>query len=667
MKQSLLILTLLFFFASPGVSQSVKTGRGNSFALVGQGSGMLTFVDSSGRRLSYENNSFLTVKIGQQYYTNNSEPDALATRLRNPSVLKANDTINTIWPFNDLDIVQQVYPVFFGGDTKIAVRFFLRNKSNGSLTANARYLLDQRLGSNDRPVMYEPNAGTTMKWRVYNTPPQRLQFTEMTPLLGMTGVTGEMQWRSPIVNLLPAKRVIVGDWYILMQLDEMPPAQIPTNNINDISVNTEWNDVAVPANSTREIGSFLYGSAHNTLCPAEITSLRFHPQTLLIPPGKADSVLGYIDAYLYNTSDGDLQDFRYEMNAEGEVRFHPDLSSATLTSSLFRKDSVLPASFALTARKASSSGSIVDTAFSGTLPVLTGSCPVTIATAQYGTIDNRKPIALNVTQARASLGCSTRVDTVVVSDSTAFLDGGIAAVSTIQIQNYDVRYLTNRAFPSAFERIELRVIDTMENASIKISARDVSGNASDTITIEYCTTADVLAPLVTVNQTTSQTWTAILRDDRGWDRFLRSIDTFSTTNIRITSSTQITGLPQTQIGFAVIDSTLDAAFCFIVRDRADNATTEYCFTYEGVEASVGGVTASAFKLYPNPANASISVELPEASRATGRIVDMTGNVIWNGSLEQQNSVDVSAFASGSYIFVIEASGSSEAIQFSIAR
>ncbi|MFM7015478.1 MAG: T9SS type A sorting domain-containing protein, partial [Bacteroidota bacterium] len=65
--------------------------------------------------------------------------------------------------------------------------------------------------------------------------------------------------------------------------------------------------------------------------------------------------------------------------------------------------------------------------------------------------------------------------------------------------------------------------------------------------------------------------------------------------------------------------------------------------------NVGGV-----KLFPNPAESLLAVQVKKYDNATVRIFDVTGNEIYNAQLNEMNTtVDVSNYAAGLYLVKVE--------------
>ncbi|MGC4040951.1 MAG: T9SS type A sorting domain-containing protein [Flavobacterium sp.] len=80
--------------------------------------------------------------------------------------------------------------------------------------------------------------------------------------------------------------------------------------------------------------------------------------------------------------------------------------------------------------------------------------------------------------------------------------------------------------------------------------------------------------------------------------------------------------------------------------------------------AVSGTTAAKFKIYPNPANAIITIATPDVETAKLSVTDISGKTVMITSLNgMENNVDISSLSNGVYFFEINASSKKEVVKF----
>ncbi|HZK76626.1 MAG TPA: T9SS type A sorting domain-containing protein [Candidatus Kapabacteria bacterium] len=198
-----LAIFLFFFLALLGPQrakgQALTTSNAFVAADVQSGSGAITIYRATTNpkeRLSFSNDSYLTVQVGGVFFTNNpngptivepSGEQVTSTILNNgiTSLVKAampgTDTIRTVWQSkgpNAFDIVQDVYPVAGVSSGQIVYKWSIVNRQPAGLFAQAQFLLDLFTSSNspsygnDAPPVTTRAGYNDGKWQdLSNIPP----------------------------------------------------------------------------------------------------------------------------------------------------------------------------------------------------------------------------------------------------------------------------------------------------------------------------------------------------------------------------------------------------------------------------------------------------------------------------------------------------------------
>ena len=74
-------------------------------------------------------------------------------------------------------------------------------------------------------------------------------------------------------------------------------------------------------------------------------------------------------------------------------------------------------------------------------------------------------------------------------------------------------------------------------------------------------------------------------------------------------------------------------------------------------------TPSKFKVYPNPANNFVSITAESADAFNLKVTDLSGKVMMNNELSGiDNTIDVSNYAAGIYLFEIKAGNRTDTIK-----
>ena len=263
---------------------------GNSFVsamVTTDGSGLLTIFKgnpANSDRLTYEEESFLTIKTGSgndvKYYSNNTNsptlgpggtPLSVDVTLSNGQTSKIADTIQTIWPENGFDIVQDVYPVAFTQSGVIVLSIKIINHSGIYFPVQAQFLLDNENSNdstNDNPWILT-RYGLIRNWQ--NNPPNPMPSFYLAfdhppyeRKLGTVGI-GYINDTFPPrpLGLLPLSLVQFGDWPSTLVFTTWGPAA-SSGGISDVATlmqgQTGLTANAAPGDTVTEIMRTAYGT-----------------------------------------------------------------------------------------------------------------------------------------------------------------------------------------------------------------------------------------------------------------------------------------------------------------------------------------------------------------------------------------------------------------------
>jgi photosystem II stability/assembly factor-like uncharacterized protein len=105
-----------------------------------------------------------------------------------------------------------------------------------------------------------------------------------------------------------------------------------------------------------------------------------------------------------------------------------------------------------------------------------------------------------------------------------------------------------------------------------------------------------------------------------------------------------------------------------------NATTGWCAGFsadpltDGVykltgQLSVSNVAQTKFKVYPNPATSIVSISVSDVDSYNLSVTDLTGKIVMTKSLNgMDNTLDISALATGAYFFNLSSGGKKEVVK-----
>lgn len=618
----LLFVCLLLAEGTASGQQLLVTGNEAVYASVRRDLGSITFTGvapPSDKRLSYPDNSSVTIRIGDSSYTNNIRSATPSTYLTGGSSAKPFDTIVTKWNRQGVEITQLVYPVPKEG--KITVRYRLTNYTAAPVQASAQYLLDMQLGANDGGVTVLTPTNSTRAWTRYEPAPVHMvgmgAGASIRQLSALTGVASEAVFNDPWDNLTAPARVMLVDWAQVVDSVWYTGTSMPSTNIVDLALLMQWGQVSVPSGQTREIGSFQYGVAEYEVCLGSLHALLLHPHRLATQTANAIPVR----AYVYNPTSQTHSNTSLTLQASRHFQILEALGSGRDTVDTDTIGALAANTFAYTdwtlrIRDLSlmvRSGTLSLGASSGQGTGLLGSCSNSVQ------LEMPLPDLLKPRITSTQVSCKTRCGTINVIDS-ARSDHGIARVS-FAYNNFTIDTTNRFAYGALTTGFTYCVTDSMEDASMRVVVRDVWGNI-DSIDIAYCTTPDTLSPLVIKDSLSDFSWRFRLSDARAWDRGLDSVRITADSNVTTFITADLRGRSNGVVTFAVADLRQNARACFDAVDVAGNPTLSYCVYYTAQIASVESGT-SAIRLVPDRGGLRIQTEVDVAVR----ILDLLGREV----------------------------------------
>ncbi len=241
--------------------------------------------------LTNRDHSYLTIQIGNDYYTNNDNnptviepsgatatPISLTTGGTTQLVhgkIPGTDTVRTIWQPKGpgaFDIVQDVYPVAGISCGQIVYKWSIVNHEDNFLNVQVQYLLDIATSSSAPTYSTEAPAVTTRKgynsdrWQdLSNTIPYfitseyDLSSNRFPGILG-AGYTVDDLAPFPM-NLMQPADVEVVDWPVMAETLWGVPSSMGTTMADaDNAMLLLWPSSGVAPNSEQEIGRGSYGT-----------------------------------------------------------------------------------------------------------------------------------------------------------------------------------------------------------------------------------------------------------------------------------------------------------------------------------------------------------------------------------------------------------------------
>lgn len=323
-----LVLSLIaIVYRCTPADAAMRTANKYVSATVEEATGLLTIYEVNpvpnrpDINLSYTQRSFLTVLVGDKYFTSNpfyiNPPFGAAQLLSNAALTRltdshgnGNDTIRCTWAkLNNVDIIQDVFPVEFSRSGQIVVRLWARNQNGIGVNVQAQYLLDVEVAGNDKAKIltrfgYKPTKTQFTTTTPGGIPPYYLSFQNDLPgvPVGNYGAIGQGYTDFPLLGLRNPFRFTIGDWNDMVNFLWGPP----TNMVGDYGDNAElyeWSIIQAQPGRMTELGSFSYGTGEPELCPGRVLGLTFYQHKLYWDKTKnkynPDTLL--VETYAFNT------------------------------------------------------------------------------------------------------------------------------------------------------------------------------------------------------------------------------------------------------------------------------------------------------------------------------------------------------------------------------
>ncbi len=324
MNRSPRLVRILAFFAVivPSVLQAqYSTANRFIFASVQQGTGRVqvmlppgSLVDPS---LSFPDKSYFSCTINGYIYTNNDQGSlpldmrGLPYLLRDAEITKIADTVRAVWKRDNVDIIQDVYPVLFPNSGQIVLRWSFINHQNSPIAIGCQYLNDIDISdprdhshhgltaSGDGPIILH-KFGYYRNWlqltdgSVSNpgVPPFYLGFLHDLPD-SIPGLAGFGYLDNPSMGLIKPVQVTIGDWFTLRtrfwgtdpawptgSLGKPGETLTPGKNGGDVAVLLQFVPKTANQNKLVTVASTSYGTGEFQTCNGSMFGLLFYPDRL---------------------------------------------------------------------------------------------------------------------------------------------------------------------------------------------------------------------------------------------------------------------------------------------------------------------------------------------------------------------------------------------------
>lgn len=253
------------------------------------------------RQLSFDEHSFFSCSIAGQIYTNNFlvalPPNAHL--LNNGVTSKIADTLETVWAnINEIDIIQDAYPVAFTKSGQIVFKWKFRNHGSNLTPVSVQYLLDIQLtdptvsaspghpNSDDGPwvlTRWDYNGN----WRNFPTlnpiPWFYCAFLYRLPNAPTytTGLSAQGYTDYPPLGLIKPEKMTIGDWTLMINYpygsSGMPSGPIASG---DCAVLLEFPTLTAMPGVTTEVARTSYGTGEFEVCDGNLFGLVFYPHHL---------------------------------------------------------------------------------------------------------------------------------------------------------------------------------------------------------------------------------------------------------------------------------------------------------------------------------------------------------------------------------------------------
>ncbi|HET6401596.1 MAG TPA: T9SS type A sorting domain-containing protein [Candidatus Kapabacteria bacterium] len=258
--------------------------------------------------LTFIDHSYLTVQVGNDYYTNNEfapnivEPSGAIVAstyigtIGKSRLIPGTDTIETIWQPkgpDGFDIIQDVYPVQGASSGQIVYKWSILNHQGMFIDAQAQFLLDVETGSNspdygtDNPPITTRDGYNPDKWQDISDVPYFITSEYDVCAKNFPNILGAgftVDDFAPVaMNLTQPSTVAIVDWVSLVSGQYL--WGYPSNMLGDVmndadnAILLQWPSQGAGQNVPQEIGRGCFGT----------------PPCTPITYGKLDALLLHVD------------------------------------------------------------------------------------------------------------------------------------------------------------------------------------------------------------------------------------------------------------------------------------------------------------------------------------------------------------------------------------
>jgi hypothetical protein len=227
-------------------------------------SGHVNFnLEPSDDKLSFPNKSFFTIRIEDKIYTNNDNPPDGVMPLPTATSASATSTaIITTWDLTDVKIEQRVESRMNAkAEMVLSVSYAVTNRSSANVQVQPQYLLDVKIGRNDRTYYALYGSQWSETWSRATAPvPELVIFTEQefAPPSYDVGIVTELTFDNTMPKL--PSLLIIGHWEELETIAFVDPKMtFPPLVTWDGAALMQWEGISVKAGERVELGAFYYG------------------------------------------------------------------------------------------------------------------------------------------------------------------------------------------------------------------------------------------------------------------------------------------------------------------------------------------------------------------------------------------------------------------------
>lgn len=322
-------------------AQSTSTKNAFVAADVENQSGIITIYlanTSPKELLTYPGFSYITVQVGNDYYTNNPngatdvEPSGTLvtpiylTSSGSTKLVPGTDTIRTIWQPkgpNAFDIIQDVYPVAGATSGQIVYKWSIVNHQSTFINAQLQYLMDIETSHNGSPPA--PAYGTDIPavttrdgynvdtWQDITNVPYFITTEYRTCDRNFPGIMGAgfiNDSLAPVpMNLMPPTDVAIVDWHIIapQYLWGYPAGQLGSiMGDDDNAILLQWPASGAGQNVEQEIGRGSYGTPPCTMAYGNLDALILHVDNHIVWAPSLTYVPNHfpVEAIIWNANSG---------------------------------------------------------------------------------------------------------------------------------------------------------------------------------------------------------------------------------------------------------------------------------------------------------------------------------------------------------------------------